>query len=37
MKFCRLCGRKARKPKIVAPVLSEHTETVESSEAVNLE
>jgi hypothetical protein len=35
-KFCRLCGRKARKPKIAAPVLAEHTETVESSEPVKL-
>jgi hypothetical protein len=31
-KFCRLCGRKSRKPKIATPVLSEHTETVERSE-----
>jgi hypothetical protein len=31
-RFCRLCGRKARKPKIAAPVLAEHMATVEGRE-----
>jgi hypothetical protein len=35
-KFCRLCGRKARKPKPVEHVLTEHMESAETSEPVNL-
>jgi hypothetical protein len=33
LKFCRLCGRKARKPKAVGPVLSEHIERSEPLES----
>jgi hypothetical protein len=32
LKLCRLCGRKARRPKIAAPVPVEHMAIVESSE-----
>jgi hypothetical protein len=36
LKFCRLCGRKARRPKAVASVLLKHGDSGESSEPLKL-
>jgi hypothetical protein len=35
LRFCRLCGRKARRPKPVGAVLMEHVESGDVSEPLN--